>query len=133
MKSFLTKLAVVLCLVSFTAGTFAEKAETNQPVKKEQLKKDAKLVDMNFSGKIITQIRQRKGGKTATYYKLQFEDGSTMQLANQKRGKKKYNAPKIDLAEYVDKNVKLDVKATTRQGKTKEIIKIKAIMKITNA
>jgi len=84
---------------------------------------------MTLKGAIVQKITATKNGQNRTYYYLKQADESQLRLANQTAGKKGYeDAAKVDLKNYVDKQVQLNVKAgKTKTGK----IQVKCITQIT--
>jgi len=79
----------------------------------------AQLEAMTLQGAIVQKSTTTKTGSNRTYYYLRQSDESQLKLANQQRGKKGYDdAVKVDLKNFVDKNVQLNAKVSkTKTGK----------------
>ena len=112
--------------ISVEAGK-KDKSEAAGDAKKKKIE----LVDVSVEGTVSTKtVKNKKTDKEMTRYLLTTTAGKKIMLP-QRKGKKG-GEPKIKLADYADKTVKVEAKDYTKKAKNgKEMTVIKVIKSIT--
>jgi hypothetical protein len=121
-------LAVVVSIIGISA--FAEEGAADKPKKEKADKAAPQLADLTLTGKITKMEKKNPKGEAVVAYVLVMADGAKVNLP---KDPKDADGKAIDLAGFVDADVKLVAKGTEADRGGKKVVMVKQIVSVEKA